>query len=203
MSRNTDQSPWDLKPKADRADRVSFLIAMLNEHSPNRDQIYGVEDSKMGKALTAEERDSGSTDPDVPMLRVTYEITCAPNVLNPMGSMHGGCVASLYDNFSTYAVGARDKYWADYDPKSHATEQEALQAYAPVFMQKVYPDLAVTRMLQVIYHRAVTPGRKVFLEVHLLSDSKKFATYTAKMYDERGSVYSFMTHDKVKVGPKA
>lgn len=58
-------------------------------------------------------------------------------------------------------------------------------------------------MLQVIYHRAVTPGCKVFLEVHLLSDSKKFATYTAKMYDERGSVYSFMTHDKVKVGSKA
>lgn len=168
---------------------------MLNDSAPNGDTIFATETARMCRVVSAHVRSATEPDPSVPICTVVYEITCATNVLNPMGSMHGGCIATLYDNFSTYAVGALDKYWDDYDPTRGAT---ALQDYGKILVKKVMPDLAVTRMLQVIYHRAIKPGSKVFLEVNLVSDTRRFSTHTAKMYDDKGRVYSFMTHDKVK-----
>lgn len=184
-----------LQPKTKLEDRVSFLIFLLNEYAPNVASFYGTDIAPMGRTVSVHLRSKDETDPEVPLVTVVYEITCASNALNPMGSMHGGCIATLYDNFSTYARAALDKYWADFDP-----EKQTLAEYLPTFSDKIFPDLAMSRMLQVIYHRAVKAGETVFLKVCLESDTKRFATYTAKMYDKEGRVCSFMTHDKVKSG---
>lgn len=183
-----------LQPKTVIVDRVNvFLQSTKFYHDVNKNNGFATEAMEQAKVVDAKLRSKHEKDPSVPSATVIFEITCADNVLNPMGSMHGGCVATLYDNLSTYSVAVLDKYWDDFNPT-----KEKIEDYALKFISKVQPDMGVSRQLQVIYLRALVPGQKVYMEVNLVSSSKRFATYTARMYDDQGRVYSTMTHDKAK-----
>lgn len=187
-----------IQPKTVLEDRVKmFLQTTKFFHDSNKSNSgFALDAMEQAKVVSARLRSKDEKDPSVPSATVIFEITCANNVLNPMGSMHGGCVATLYDNLSTYSVAVLEKYWDEFDPA-----KENLENYSVKFINKVQPDMGVSRQLQVIYLRALVPGQKVFMEVNLVSSSKRFATYTARMYDEQGRVYSTMTHDKAKTEP--
>ncbi|KAF5094988.1 hypothetical protein D0Z00_003317 [Geotrichum galactomycetum] len=188
-----------LQPKTVLGDRIKLFLQMTQFfHDTNKDNTgFALDAMEQVKVVGARLRSKDEKDPSVPSATVIFEITCANNVLNPMGSMHGGCVATLYDNLSTYSVSVLQQYWEEFDP-----EKENLETYALKFINKVQPDMGVSRQLQVIYLRALVPGQKVFLEVNLVSSSKRYATYTARMYDGQGRVYSTMTHDKAKTLPE-
>lgn len=181
-------SPFTLKPKTNLCDRISFLIALLNDHFTDPAQIFDTKHHINGIPIHVQLSPHKSS-----LALVVYEITCSDDMLDVNDTMHSGCIATLYDNFSTYSVAALDKYWNDFDPNT-----ETLESYAPKLMAKVTPQLGVTRLLQVTHQQQIPRGAVVKLEVSLLSENRKFATYTAKMTDEEGNIYSVMTHDKVK-----
>lgn len=182
-----------------------FLIEMLNEHFPRPHQIFALNQHRMGRPIHVQIRDGQNDDNNnndddetksvdsTPLATVTYEIICSPESLDSQGNVHSGCIATIYDNFSTYALGALEKYWAEFDPAT-----QSLESYQPWFMEQIVPDIAVTRSLQVSHHRSIQLGEKVFLEVQLVNDALQSSAYTARMFDEQGRVYSVMTHDKVK-----
>lgn len=183
-----------LNPKTNLADRVNVVLKVMTDFHPQRDTMYGHELIRQGRAVSATVRSASERDASAPLASVVFELTCPASVLNPMGSMHGGCVATVYDNFSTYARAVLDTYW-------EGLGEQGLESYVEPMMGRLAQDFGVSRMLQVIYHRGVKEGDRVFLAVELVSDSRRFTTYTGRMYDGAGRVFSVMAHDKVKSGP--
>lgn len=188
----------ELQPKTIVRDRVTVFINSTRAlPKPSGIPVFALETLDMAKVIDASVRPKNETDPSVSLGSVVYEVTCSPNCLNPMGSMHGGCVATIHDNLSTYALCILDTYWDDFDPS-----KQSLESYIPKFLAKIIPDMGVSRQLQVIYHRPILPGQKVFLKVDIISNTNRFTTYTARMYDDQGRVCSILTHDRVKLPSK-
>lgn len=183
-----------LYPKTVPADRVAFIlgISVMKAHPGNPGFANNTFDKL--RVLEASVKASNDGNPKAPLASVVYEVICDNTMLNPMDVMHGGCIATIFDNSTTYAIAVLDKYWKDFDPT-----KESLEDYSKKLMPALEPDLGVTRQLQVTYYKAIFPGQVLHLNVDLENISRTFSTFKAALYDDKGRVCASCTHDKVKL----
>lgn len=181
-----------LKPKTVLADRVlTFYYFVQLFHIQNRNKNEGFAMDSLRDSM------KGISDAHVDSVdglhKVTFEIVPNETMLNPMGSVHGGCVATLFDNLSSYSLAVLDKYWTEFHPE----EGEELFDYAlNKFVPQFTKEMGVSRTLSVTYLRALLPGQKYLMTVEVVSVGRNFSHFTAIIRDGNNRLCNTMVHDK-------
>lgn len=118
---------------------------------------------------------SVSAETDTSNAKATYKITVPPLCSNNRvtKNMHGGAVATFFDNATSMAVFAACK--------------------------NPWEDSGVTRNLNVTYFRPAVEGEVIIIEAEVLQLTKRLATIRGVMTRERdGVVVAVCQHDKYR-----
>ncbi|KAL5361615.1 HotDog domain-containing protein [Aspergillus floccosus] len=108
-----------------------------------------------------------------PPPKISFLFTVSENMCNSAGDLHGGCVATLIDNFTTVLLGVISR---------------------PGF----YGQLGVSRSLEVTYFRPLRQGDEGRLICYVVNAGKTLAALRAELYDARsGSLCAAGENDKV------
>lgn len=114
-------------------------------------------------------------DPKHP--KCVFSYTVQPENANPMGNLHGGCTATLFDFCTTLPIcliNTPDFWWY----------------------------LGVSRTLNVTYLRPMPIGEKIFIECELMSIGKTMGTVRGVMRRQSdGAVTATCEHGKYNTDP--
>ncbi|CAN6649340.1 hypothetical protein TRVA0_023S01948 [Trichomonascus vanleenenianus] len=123
---------------------------------------------------------------------VTFRIHTEKFMSNRMGAVHGGCVVSLMDNSSTWALFCDPRYWQVAPGEKIDTNQ---------VMRRVFSEIGVSRNLNTTYLRPVPIDADVLLHCHVESNSTRYAHMRYEISDPTtGKLLIVGSHDKAK-GP--
>lgn len=143
--------------------------------------------------------------------KTVFRMQCKPEMANQLGSMHGGCVATVVDNLTSVAVSGR--------AHAHSSKRVTLSAdslsSSPLSPTQVYLHLSdlepttpwaflgVTQSLSVVYLAAAPVGHWVDIECNVISIGSRIVVVTCDMYllesEEGGRIKKTAsgTHTKV------
>jgi uncharacterized protein (TIGR00369 family) len=103
---------------------------------------------------------------------VSFDFVVADWMCSVLDTMHGGCVSTMFDDVTTFAIGVitRPGFW------THG---------------------GVTRTLNCTYLRPVPKGAQVRIEVEVVHAGRRMITVLGKMRDAKGRVLAMCEHGKV------
>lgn len=119
---------------------------------------------------------------------VIFELYTDAWMRNGHDIVHGGCLATIVDFYTTLALPAEPSYWSN--PEKGPKEEE---------ITKVVMEMGVSRALSVQFIQAVPINTTVYVVSKLVSNTKRNIYFTCTIKDKDGRVLVTGTHDKVKV----
>lgn len=114
---------------------------------------------------------------------------------NLMGAVHGGCVVTMVDNYTTWALLSDARYWKTFDP--------AKENYTDI-LTAVVDEFGVSRNLNVTFLRPVPIDADILLICRIQSNSTRYTHITFEILDcNTGKQLATGSHDKAKTNAKS
>lgn len=135
--------------------------------------------------MSVEHADLNSKEPSV-----TFKLKTDISMANPSKvAVHGGCVMTILDNATGWAMFAWPQFWEEATEVKHGFKQ---------MMKNVGPS----RNLNCTFVRPVPVGEDIFIECKIRSNSKRYCFVTMEMRDSKGTLLTIGTHELAKVVAK-
>lgn len=142
-----------------------------------------------------------------------FEFTITDDILNGLGSMHGGAVASLLDNMTTMANYIDIRVWKTIPYFYDATEDEpeegmVVKGMSDELKDEIFGHLllhigdwcGVSRTLNTTYLRALELGHTYILKCCTPSRGMRLHHHLGKIYDKQGRLCVSLEHGKAHNG---
>lgn len=121
---------------------------------------------------------------------VIFELFTDPWMRNGHDIVHGGCLSTIVDFYTTLSMAAESSYWQN--PEQPSVDE----------IMNVVGQMGVSRALSVQFIQAVPINTTVYVVSKLISNTKRNIYFTCIIKDKSGKVLVTGTHDKVKVTAK-
>lgn len=154
-----------------------------------------------------------ATDDKKGYTEMDFEFTITDDILNGLGSMHGGAVASLLDNMTTMANYIDARVWRTIPIFYDATEDEpeegmVLKSLTEEQKDEIFGHLllhigdwcGVSRTLNTTYLRALELGQTYILKCTTPSRGMRLHHHLGRVFDQQGRLCVSLEHGKAHNG---
>ncbi|KAG5368201.1 hypothetical protein CJU90_0391 [Yarrowia sp. C11] len=158
------------------------------------------------KPISAKDDHQGTTE-------VVFEFTITDDILNDLGSMHGGAVTSLLDNMTTMANYCDVRVWKTIPIFYDATEDEPEEGMVFKSLTEEQKDeifghlmlhigdwCGVSRSLNTTYLRALELGKTYILKCTTPSRGMRLHHHLGQVFDKQGRLCVSLEHGKAHNG---
>ncbi|ODQ63359.1 hypothetical protein NADFUDRAFT_84494 [Nadsonia fulvescens var. elongata DSM 6958] len=127
---------------------------------------------------------------------ITFKLEITSEMVNGFGTCHGGCVATIIDDCTSWAPFAMKSIWEV--PAEMAGKHFSLVGFQKVLKQRMHLNQSVTRTLNISYIRPLLVGSIYLIECEVISNTARFVHIRCTVKGEDGKICNLAIHDKAK-----